>query len=103
MTEQELNQRCIALMQHPNVKNMMWNPRLFWHIGNQLVVKYDPEFLSKPKVDLRELEVLLSEVAGEPSQCLAVLNEQNQRGDFIVRALRSGYRPYLTPASSATH
>ncbi len=100
MTEQQLNQRCIDLMQHPDVKKMMWNARMFWHIGNQLAVKYDPEFLAKPKVDLRELEVLLSEAAGEASQCLETLNnEKNQRGDFIVRALRSGYRPYLTPAN----
>lgn len=100
MTEQELNLRCIQLMQQPQVKNRMWNARMFWHIGNQLVVKYDAEFLAKPKVDLCELEVLLSEAAGEASQCLETLNaEKNQRGDFIVRALRSGYRPYLTPVS----
>lgn len=100
MTEQELNLRCIQLMQQPQVKNMMWNARMFWDIGEQMVVKYDPEFLAKPKVDLRELEVLLSEAAGEASQCLAALNaEKNQRSDFIVRALRSGYRPYLTPAN----
>lgn len=97
MDQDQLNQRCVELFQHPRVKNMMWHPRMFWNIESQLSTK--PEAWTKPKVDLCELEVLLSAAAYEESQCAADLDSREQgRAGFIRRAMQSGQRPLLKVA-----
>jgi hypothetical protein len=97
-----LNTRCVALFNHPRVKNQMWNPRMFWDIGKHQVVSLTPEVLHSPKVDLYELEVLLAAAAGEASQCAEALNQREAgRADFIQRAVRGGNRPFLRRAATA--
>ncbi len=96
MDRKALNQRCITLMQHPRVKVQMWHPRLFWYVRRN---NPDPAQLKRPKVDLEELEVMLSAAARESSRIAAALDARNPgRADSIVRAVRGGQRPLLAPA-----
>lgn len=96
MDRKALNQRCITLMQHPRVKVQMWHPRLFWYVRRN---NPDPAQLKRPKVDLEELEVMLSAAARESSRIAAALDARNPgRADCIVRAVRGGQRPLLAPA-----
>ncbi|NIR60521.1 MAG: hypothetical protein GWO02_13905 [Gammaproteobacteria bacterium] len=97
MDKEALNRRCVELMQHPRVKLQLWAPRMFWVVDG----KDDPvpEDLTRPKVDLRELEVMLSAAAHEPSQAAEELeSEEPGRAGFIARHLRTGQRPLLRPA-----
>lgn len=96
MDQEALNRRCVELMQHPRVKLQMWHPRMFWYVNRD---NPKPESLKRPKVNLEELEVMLSAAALEPSQAAAALDARLPgRADFIVRAVRSGQRPLLAPA-----
>jgi len=98
MDQQNLNQRCVDLMQHPRVRMQMWNPRMFWKCTRKL--NLTAEELTDPKVDLCELEVMLSAAALEQSQCADELNSRNPgRADFIARSVRTGQRPLLSPAA----
>lgn len=98
MDQTELNQRCVELFFHPRVQQQMWSPRMFWDIGDELAPKA-ADFV-KPKVDLLELEVLLSAAAYEDSKCADDLNAREPgRADFIRRAVRSGQRPLLHHAA----
>jgi hypothetical protein len=94
MDQTELNQRCVNLFFHPRVQTKLWHPRMFWDVGMELSPK--PTDLTKPKVDLMELEVLLAAAAYEDSQCANDLNNREAgRADFIRRAVQSGQRPLL--------
>ncbi|MEW6613492.1 hypothetical protein RG903_00840 [Thermithiobacillus tepidarius DSM 3134] len=98
MDKAALNQRCVTLFQNPRVKLRLWNPRMFWKVEDKLSAK--PESWSEPKVDLCELEVLLSAAAYEPSQCAEKVNQQEPgRADFIARQARGGMRPLLKGAA----
>lgn len=98
MDKTELNERCVNLFYSPRVQQKMWNPRMFWDIGRNLSPKADD--LKSPKVDLVELEVLLSAAAYETSQCADELNAREPgRADFIRRAVQSGQRPMLHNAA----
>lgn len=95
MKQAELNQRCVELYNHPEVLKKMWAPRLFWETNNN-----DCAFcktFTKPKVDLAELEVMLSAVVGEVSVCATSLNQEKPgRADFIKRSIvLLGERPLL--------
>ena len=95
MDKTELNTRCVELFNSPRVKNMMWNPRMFWNFGRKL--NPTEADLTTPRVDLCELEVMLAAAAWTDSQCAADLNSRNPgRADFIRRAVQSGQRPILT-------
>jgi len=61
MEHAELNGRCIELFERPRVRNHMWNARMFWELGKAHT--YTRDDLIHPKVDLCELEVLLSAAA----------------------------------------
>ncbi len=99
MDRNDLNKRCVALFQHPRVSNHMWNARMFWDFGRKL--NPAAEELTNPKVDLCELEVLLSAAVFEASQCADELNSRNPgRADFIRRAVQSGQRPVLHNANA---
>lgn len=94
MDQNELNTRCVELFQSPRVMQKMWNARMFWEFGRKL----NPQAadLTVPKVDLEELEVLLSAAAYVDSQCAAAVNAREAgRADFIRRAVQSGQRPLL--------
>lgn len=94
MDKEALNQRCIELFSHPRVQQQMWSARMFWDIGHTLTTTAAD--WTKPKVDLCELEVMLSAAAYETSQCADELNaRENGRADFIRRAVKSGQRPML--------
>jgi hypothetical protein len=98
MDSQELNKRCVDLFHSPRIQTRLWNPRMFWEVG--LKQNTTPEELTDPKVDLCELEVMLSAAAYEPSQCAEELNEREAgRADFIRRAVQSGQRPLLRRAA----
>lgn len=98
MDKTELNNRCVDLFFHPRVQQKLWHPRMFWDVGSQLSPKRSE--LTKPKVDLVELEVLLAAAAYEPSQCADELNTREPgRADFIRRAVQSGQRPMLHHAA----
>lgn len=98
MDKSELNKRCVELFYHPRVQQRMWNARMFWDVGRKLTPKADE--LTSPKVDLLELEVLLSAAAYEPSQCAEELNAREAgRADFIRRAVQGGQRPMLHHAA----
>jgi hypothetical protein len=98
MDKTELNKRCVELYNSPRVKNMMWHARMFWNFGSKL--NPSDADLTTPRVDLCELEVLLSAAAWTESQCAADLNGRNPgRADFIRRAVQSGQRPILATAS----
>lgn len=94
MDEQQLNARCVELVQHPDVKLRMWHPRMFWDVGS--LDDPLPEDLSKPKFDLRELEVVLSAAAMAPSECAEEVNAREPgRADFLIRQVRRGELPLL--------
>ncbi|OOG22010.1 hypothetical protein B1C78_15605 [Thioalkalivibrio denitrificans] len=94
MNRDELNRRCVELFQHPDVQLRCWHPRMFWETG--MKDNPTPEDLIRPKVDLRELEVLLSESAHVPSECVDELNrEAPGRADLIRHMARRGEMPYL--------
>ena len=98
MEKTELNNRCVELFNHPRVRNMLWNPRMFWNYGRKL--NPTEADLTTPRVDLCELEVLLSAAAWTESTCAADLNGRNPgRADFIRRAVQSGQRPILALAA----
>ena len=98
MDKTELNARCVELYNHPRVRNMMWNARMFWDFGRKL--NPTNEDLTTPRVDLCELEVMLSAAAWCESRCAADLNSRNPgRADFIRRAVQSGQRPILARAA----
>ncbi|WP_248886391.1 hypothetical protein [Acidithiobacillus acidisediminis] len=98
MEKQALNARCVELFQNPNVRLRMWNARMFWQVGDQFNVPADK--LTAPKVDLCELEVMLSTAALTESQCAAELDKKEPgRAGFIQRQVREGMRPLLRPAA----
>lgn len=98
MDKAALNQRCITLFQHPRVKLRLWHPRMFWKVGD--VFNPDPKTWNEAKVDLCELEVLLSAAAFESSECAETVNQKEPgRADFITRQARGGMRPLLKSAS----
>lgn len=95
MEQTALNRRCVELMQHPRVKLQMWHPRMFWYVEKD---NPKPADLKRPKVDLWELEVMLSAAARERSQAAGELDARIPgRADFITRAVHSGQRPLLAP------
>ncbi|WP_019569320.1 MULTISPECIES: hypothetical protein [unclassified Thioalkalivibrio] len=97
MDQQQINQRCVELFNSPRVQTKMWSPRMFWEVGRHLNVTSDQ--LTDPKVDVAELEVMLSAAAYEPSQCADEVNQRESgRADFIRRAVQSGQRPFLRRA-----
>jgi hypothetical protein len=92
-----VNERCVKLFQDPKVRMKMWNARMFWQVGDQMNVA--PEALTQPKVDLCELELLLSTAAMVDSQCAAEIDKRESgRAAFIQRQVREGMRPLLRPA-----
>ncbi|HKK13068.1 MAG TPA: hypothetical protein VKA14_00255 [Gammaproteobacteria bacterium] len=94
MDAQTLNQRCVELMNNPDVQHRMWHPRMFWKVG--ALENPRPGELTSPKVDLEELEVLLASAAHQKSQCLEDLNKRIPgRGDLIVHMVRRGDMPLL--------
>ena len=98
MDKNELNKRCVELYYSPRVQNMMWSASMFWNVGRKLNPTADD--LSNPKVDLCELEVLLSAAAWSESKCAADLNSRNPgRADFIRRAVQTGQRPLIAHAA----
>ncbi|WP_019625297.1 hypothetical protein [Thioalkalivibrio sp. ALJT] len=98
MDQQELNTRCVTLFQSPRIQTKLWHPRMFWEVGRKLNTA--PDELTQPKVDLCELEVMLSAAAYEASQCADTLNQREAgRADFIRRAVQSGQRPLLRRAA----
>ncbi|HQU15416.1 MAG: hypothetical protein B7Z66_07535 [Chromatiales bacterium 21-64-14] len=95
MEQSALNHRCVELMGHPRVKLQMWHPQMFWYVEKD---NPKPSDLKRPKVDLWELEVMLSAAARERSQAASELNARVPgRADFIARAVRNGQRPLLAP------
>jgi hypothetical protein len=78
MNREELNRRCVELFQHPDVQLRCWHPRMFWETNMKDNPR--PEELTRPKVDLRELEVLLAESAHVPSECADELNRRIRGG-----------------------
>ncbi|MDX5333604.1 MAG: hypothetical protein LPK58_06120 [Gammaproteobacteria bacterium] len=94
MNDRELNQRCVELMQNPDVMNHMWHPRMFWE--TRMKDNPTPDELVDPKVDLLELEVMLAEVAHVPSACAAELERREPgRADLIRHMIRRGDMPFL--------
>lgn len=94
MTEDELNRRCVELFHHPDVRLRCWHPRMFWETG--MKDNPTPDELICPKVDLRELEVLLAESAHVPSECADELeHEVPGRADRIRHMVRRGEMPFL--------
>lgn len=94
MDQALLNRRCVKLFRHPRVRLQMWHAPVFWE--TDLIDNPRPEDLARPKVDLRELEFLLSAAAMVPSECAPELDERVRgRADFIRRHVRSGQRPLL--------
>lgn len=94
MEPSELNGRCVELFYSPRVRNQMWNPRMFWNIGR--IMNPSTDALTQPKVDLCELEVMLSAAAYVDSKCASDLEARRPgRAAFIRRAVQSGQRPML--------
>lgn len=95
MDPRALNQRCVELMRHPRVVAQMWHAPMFWHVDKD---NPGPADLTRPRVDLCELEVMLATAAGLPSECAALLEQrQPGRAQFIARSVRRGERPWLAP------
>ncbi len=94
MPHDKLNRRCVELFQHPDVQLHCWHPRMFWE--TRMKENPAPEELTEPKVDLRELEVLLAESAHVPSVCAEELNQEDPgRADLIRHMVHRGEMPYL--------
>lgn len=94
MDTEDINARCVDLVQKEDVKLRMWHPRMFWDVGD--LDDPTPDDLTRPKFDLLELEVLLSAAALEESRCAADLNQREQgRADFIIRQVHRGELPLL--------
>ena len=94
MNAQELNRRCVELFHHPDAQNHMWHPRMFWETNQ--VENPKPEDLQRPKVDLRELEVLLSEVTHQPSECADELEREEPGRVSLIRHMTDrGEMPFL--------
>ena len=94
MNEKELNERCVALFQNPDVQLHCWHPRMFWE--THMKENPQPEELTEPKVDLMELEVMFAEAAHLPSACAEELNDLHPgRAELIRHMLRRGELPYL--------
>lgn len=98
MNDDELNQRCIRLLNQPGVQHHLWHPRMFWEVG--ALDNPAASNLTQPKVDLAELEVMLAAAANESSLCRDDVNERRPgRADFIQRQIRRGERPLLQHAN----
>ena len=94
MDQEALNERCVSLMQNRDVLLHMWHPRMFWEVGS--LDNPQPRDLLKPKVDLCELEVMLSAAAHVPSMCLSELEQRSpDRAHTIVHMIRRGEMPFL--------
>ncbi len=94
MNAQELNRRCVELFHNPDAKLHCWHPRMFWKTN--MLENPKPEDLQEPKVDLRELEVMLSEAAHEPSQCADELEREDPgRVTLIRHMMERGEMPLL--------
>ena len=94
MDDKALNQRCVALFQNPDVVRHFWHPRMFWE--THMKDNPTPDELVEPKVDLMELEVMLSEVAHIPSACAQELEQREPgRPETIRLGIRRGDMPYL--------
>lgn len=94
ISEKELNQRCVALFQNPDVQRHLWHPRMFWE--THMKDNPTPDELVEPKVDLLELEVMLAEAAHVPSVCSTELERREPgRTDLIRHMIRRGEMPYL--------
>lgn len=94
MNAQELNRRCVELFQHPDAQLHCWHPRMFWE--THMVENPKPEDLQQPKVDLRELEVLLAETTHQDSQCAAELEQEDPgRATLIRHMVDRGEMPLL--------
>lgn len=94
MDEQRLNAHFVELVQHPDVRLRMWQPRMFWDVGS--LDDPLPEDLKKPKFDLRELEVVLSAAAMVQPVCAEEVNAREPgRADFLIRQVRRGELPLL--------
>ncbi|MFP4131573.1 hypothetical protein [Thiohalospira sp.] len=97
MNQDELNERCIKLLKSPGVQNQLWHPRMFWEVG--ALDNPTASDLTRPKVDLSELEVMLATAANEESLCREDVNAQHPgRAEFIERHIRRGERPLLQQA-----
>lgn len=89
-----LNRRCVELFYHPRVQLSLWSAGLFWILDQDVV---QPDDLTRPKVDLEELEVMLAATARVPSECAESLDGRRPgRADFIRRAAHRGERPLLS-------
>lgn len=96
MNRDRLNERCIALFNRPEIVKLGWFPGLFWEVGKQQLVATTPERLWRPRVDLFELELLLSMSAGEPSQVIDQLSHHApERVEAITHGVATGVRPWL--------
>lgn len=94
MNAQDLNRRCVELFHHPDAKLHCWHPRMFWE--THMLENPKPEDLQEPKVDLRELEVMLAEAAHEPSQCAEELEQEEPgRATLIRHMMERGEMPLL--------
>ena len=99
MDNETVNQRCVELMANPDVQRHMWHPRMFWDVG--YLENPQAADLTAPKVDLGELEVLLSTAAHQTPQCLEEVNERHPgRGDLIMHMVRRGDMPLLDRPTS---
>ncbi|WP_018995199.1 hypothetical protein [Thioalkalivibrio sp. ALJ2] len=86
-----LEQRLIALYEHPKIQGCNWQPRLFWYPAT------DGGPYGELRVDGRELEVFLSTILGEESTERAGLDaEQEGRGTFIAANARRHELPLFT-------
>lgn len=94
MNAQELNRRCVDLFHHPDAQLHCWHPRMFWE--THMVENPKPEDLQQPKVDLRELEVLLAEVTHQDSQCATELEQEDPGRTTLIRHMvERGEMPLL--------
>lgn len=94
MNERELNRRCVELFFNPDVQLHCWHPRMFWEV--EPLENPMADDLTDPKVDLRELEVILAEAAHQPSVAATELEAENPgRAELIRHMLHRGDMPFL--------
>lgn len=94
MDTEALNQRCIELFEKSQGQNHYWHVRMFWHTDRH--DNPSPRELTDPKVDLLELEVLLSAATGEESQCAEALEAREPgRAALIRHMVQRGEMPLL--------
>jgi hypothetical protein len=86
-----LEQKLVEWFERDLIRSRGWAARLFWYPAE------DGSPYGAPKVDPRELEVLLATLLGEPSEFKDLLNsEQAGRGSFLAANARRHELPLLT-------